>query len=72
MALFVFQIVISVLLIVVVLMQNRGAGLGAAWGNLGMSYHSKRGFEQLLSRATVVLATLFMITSLATALVPAS
>ncbi len=57
------QIVISVLLIISILLQNRGAGLsetfggGAGGGNV---YQTKRGFDKFLFGATVVLALLFL------------
>jgi len=56
------QITISVLLITAILLQNRGAGLSDTFGGGGggETYHVKRGFEKFLSRATVVLAILFL------------
>ena len=59
------QIVLGILLSVSIMMQSRGAGLGGAWGGSGGSYHTKRGFEKLLSRASVVLAVLFFVSSIA-------
>ncbi len=53
------QIVVSVLLIVAILLQNRGAGLGSAFGGSGGVYLTKRGLEKKLFIATIVLAVLF-------------
>jgi protein translocase SecG subunit len=58
------QIVVSVLLAGAILMQSRGSGLGRAWGGAGVQYHSKRGMEKLLFRATVVLSGLFFAVSI--------
>lgn len=54
------QAVVSVLLVVVILMQNKGEGLGVIAGDFGSSYHTKRGFEQFLLKATIVLSVLFI------------
>jgi len=60
------QIIISVLLVVVILFQQRGAGgLGGAFGGgESASFHTKRGFERILFISTIVLAVLFAATSL--------
>ncbi|HIP50403.1 MAG TPA: preprotein translocase subunit SecG [Candidatus Pacebacteria bacterium] len=58
--LFIVQAVVSVLLVIVVLIQNKGEGLGVVGGDFSGSYHTKRGFEKFLIRSTVVLAVLFM------------
>ncbi len=61
------QIMISVLLIVSILLQQKGAGggLGGAFGGGGGGggnvYATKRGLEKILFRASVVLATLFIL-----------
>jgi len=61
----IFQVVISILLSLAVLTQQRGTGLSATFGGSGGFYTSKRGAEKFLSNATVVLATLFVLNSLA-------
>ena len=53
------QVVVSVLLIVAILLQNRGAGLGSAFGGSGGVYLTKRGLEKKLFIATIILAVLF-------------
>lgn len=59
------QVIISVLLAVAVLVQNRGTGLSATFGGAGGFHASKRGAEKVLSQATVILAVLFVLNSLA-------
>ncbi len=60
-ALIVVQLIISVLLGTVILLQQRGSGLGDAFGGSGGGvYRSKRGVERTLHQATIVLAVLFV------------
>lgn len=59
------QIIISLLLIVAVLMQSRGGGMGALFGGEGNVYTTKRGAEKFLFWATVVLIVAFLGLSLA-------
>lgn len=62
----IFSIIISVLLILAILAQNRGAGLSAALGGGGDTITTtKRGAEKVLYNATVILAILFVLTSIA-------
>jgi preprotein translocase subunit SecG len=63
--LMILQIVISLLLSLVILTQNRGSGLSATFGGSGGFYTSKRGAEKVLANATIVLAILFVVNSLA-------
>ncbi len=60
-------IMLSALLIGAVLLQARGAGLGAAFGGEGNVFRTKRGVERVLFRATVVISILFFGTALASA-----
>ncbi len=50
----------AVLLVVVILTQNQGAGLGGAWGGEGNFYRSKRGAQKALFVGTIVLAIVFV------------
>ncbi|WKZ28884.1 MAG: preprotein translocase subunit SecG [Patescibacteria group bacterium] len=54
------QVGVSVLLIVSILLQQQGVGLGATFGGDGNSFRTKRGLEKGLFYFTIVLATLFL------------
>lgn len=62
--LLIVQIIISVLLIIAILLQNRGQGLSASFGGSGEFYRSKRGLEKILFWFTITMVGLFLITSL--------
>jgi preprotein translocase subunit SecG len=66
------QIVISVALIVCVLLQARGAGLGSVFGGTGQVFKTRRGIDKLLFNATVVFAILFTIISFVASAIPTS
>ncbi len=66
----IIQVVIAILLMVAILMQNRGAGLGGVFGGSGGGvYLTKRGLEKKLYIATIVLAIIFILLSLGVFLV---
>ena len=48
-----------------ILLQSRGAGLGATFGGDSSVYRSRRGIEKRLFQFTVMLAVLFVIFSIA-------
>ena len=59
------QVVLSVLLVGAILLQQRGAGLGGAFGDQSQqSYYKRRGAELFLFQATIVLSVLFAISAL--------
>jgi len=60
------QIIFAVVLTVLILMQQRGSGLGTAFGGEGNVYRSRRGIEKFLFIGTIVIAVLFCLTALAT------
>lgn len=57
----IIQIVVSILLIVSILMQNRGSGLGGVFGGSGDVYRTKRGAEKILFVATIILIIIFVV-----------
>jgi len=61
----ILQIVIAVLLIIAVSLQSRGGGLSSIFGGGGGSFQTKRGLEKSLFTVTIILASLFLIISLA-------
>lgn len=58
------QMVLSVALVLVLLLQVRGGGLGGIFGQADTVYRTKRGVEKTLFRFTIVLVTLFIAISL--------
>ncbi len=59
-------LVLSPLLIIVILLQNRGSGLGAAFGGGdGNVYRTKRGLEKSLFYATIIISLIFFGVALA-------
>ncbi len=64
--LFFGQMLISVALMASVLLQSRGAGLGAAFGGDSSVFRSRRGIEKRLFQFTLVLGILFCIFCFAT------
>ncbi len=58
------QIVLAVLLTGVILMQQRGAGLGSAFGGGdGTVHYERRGFEKTLFQVTIILAVTFVMSA---------
>lgn len=57
------MIVTSFTLMVVILLQSRGAGLGGLTGGEygGAGYHVRRGVERLLFQVTIVLSFVFFV-----------
>jgi len=54
------QVVLALLLIAVIVIQQKGAGLGSAFGQDISLYRTKRGAEKLLFYATIALSILFI------------
>jgi preprotein translocase subunit SecG len=58
------QMILAIALIASILLQQRGTGLGGAFGGEVTAYRSRRGIERTLFRLTILLAVLFVIFSL--------
>jgi preprotein translocase subunit SecG len=59
------QIIISIVLIVLVLVQQRGTALGSAFGqDSGGVYTTRRGLQKNIFWATIVCGTLFIVLAL--------
>lgn len=56
----IITIVSSIMLIIAILLQNQGSGLGTAFGGESNFYRTKRGAEQVLFYLTIVLAVVFV------------
>lgn len=57
------QLIISILLIVFILLQQRGTALGSAFGGGGEVYSTRRGFQKNLLWGTIILTAAFIILS---------
>jgi len=58
------QIVLSIALILAILFQVRGGGLGGIFGQASTVFRTKRGVEKTLFQLTIVLVILFVIISI--------
>ena len=62
--LLIIQVIVSVLLMILILAQNKDGGLSAVMGG-GQSFQSvKRGAEKVIYKATIALALLFVANAL--------
>ena len=55
------QIAVSIILIILIAMQQRGAALVGAFGGSGEFYSQRRGIQKRIFYATIVVAALFLI-----------
>lgn len=63
-ALIVFQFIVSLALIIVVLLQSsKGEGLGSIGGGGQLFFAKNKGWEDLLSKITTVVAVVFLVSS---------
>ena len=62
----VVQIIISIVLIVLVLIQaqNRGGGVGGVFGGQSSVYQSRRGVEKTIFNLTIVFSVLFLVVAI--------
>ena len=60
----VVQIVVGVALVISILLQSRGEGLGSFFGGGGEVFRTRRGLENILYYLTIVLAVLLVILSI--------
>ena len=67
----VVQIILSIAVIVFILLQARGAGLGSVFGgsSAGTVFKTRRGVEKLIFNLTIVFVVLFALVSLLSALI---
>ena len=68
------EIVLSILLIVGIVLQQRGATLGGAFGgdNFASTFYKRRGAEKFLFNATIVAAVLLVLIAIANFLLTGS
>lgn len=61
--LLVTNIVSAILIVVLIMVQGKGAGLGNAWGGGGEFFQTRRGVEKLTLRLTSLLIVVFFVLS---------
>ncbi len=59
------QIIFSVAIIVLILLQERSSGLSGVFGGDSQFYQTRRGLEKIIFFATVILAIVFILLALA-------
>jgi len=64
------QLVVSVLLIILIVIQQRGAALGSGLGGGGEVYSTKRGAQKKIYYATIAIATIFLVLGVLNILIP--
>jgi len=57
-------IIVSILLVVSILLQNRRSGLSGTFGGDMSGYYTRRGFEKFLVSFSIVLSFLFIVLSI--------
>lgn len=62
----------GILLMVAILLQQRGATLGAGFGSSGELFTTRRGVDKSLFEASIVIAVVFVLSILAGLLIPAT
>lgn len=65
------QIIISITLIVILLMQIKGEGIAGAFGSDNPVYHQRRGLEATMYNITIALAVIFVVFSLVSSVIAA-
>lgn len=56
----VIQSIVSLILVILILLQERGTALGSAFGGGGESYSTRRGIQKNIYLASIVLAVVFI------------
>lgn len=64
-------VVSAILMIVAILLQQRGASLGAGFGSSGELFTTRRGVDKNLYDLTIFLAVIFVLSILAGLILPA-
>lgn len=68
--LFYLQIIVSMLLIVLIAVQQRGSSLGSGFGGTGEVYSTRRGAQKKIYYATIALATVFLVLGILSIVLP--
>lgn len=59
------ELILSIILILAILLQQKGSGLGGVFGGSSNVYATRRGLDKILHYATIVVAVLFFGVALA-------
>lgn len=65
-----FALISAILSILLILLQQRGASLGAGFGSSGELYTTRRGLERSLFNTTIVCVVVFVLSILGMILIP--
>lgn len=60
----------AILMIITILLQQRGASLGAGFGSSGELFTTRRGIDKSLFNVTIILATIFIVAILVALIMP--
>lgn len=63
-------LITAVLCVLLILLQQRGASLGAGFGASGELYTTRRGLDKSLFNATIIFALIFVLSILGLLLIP--
>jgi len=63
------QIIVAVTLIILILLQTKGTGLGSIFGGDSSVYKSRRGVEKTLFNATIALSVVFFLVAIANVII---
>jgi preprotein translocase subunit SecG len=66
----IITVVSAVLMIIAILLQQRGASLGAGFGSSGELYTTRRGIDKSLFEVTIILAVIFVLSILVGLVLP--
>ncbi len=67
----IITIVSALLMILAILLQQRGASLGAGFGSSGELFTTRRGVDKNLFEVTIILSVIFVLSILAGLILPA-
>jgi preprotein translocase subunit SecG len=66
------EIIVSIVLILVLLVQTRGAGFGGSFNSDSSVFRTRRGIEKTLFQLTIALAVVFVVISILSVIVAKS
>lgn len=67
----IITVVSAAMMILTILLQQRGASLGAGFGSSGELYTTRRGIDKNLFEVTIILAVVFILSILVGLILPA-